>query len=175
MPQLIMRWKNDGNPSKLPDMPDCCSLVNIKKLDNGIEVWLDIVSNGLSNGRETQEYYTKLMVNWPHYNPEFCFFIIENENPVATLTVIPNYETKEGYIHMVACKEECRGKGYGSLLNKIAIHTLKEQGMETAYLTTDDWRIPAIKSYLRIGFEPDVSNDDFKTRWRKIFTDLNLK
>ena len=50
---------------------------------------------------------------------------------------------------------------------------LKEQGMEMAYLTTDDWRIPAIKSYLRIGFEPDLSNDDFKTRWTKILTDLN--
>ena len=41
--------------------------------------------------------------------------------------------------------------------------------MQTAYLTTDDWRIPAIKSYLRIGFTPDISTEDFKARWDEIF------
>ena len=73
---------------------------------------------------------------------------------------------------MVACHEQARGKGYGTLLNNVALHTLKNEGMETAYLTTDDWRIPAIKSYLRAGFEPDVSTEDFKTRWNNIFKQL---
>ncbi len=61
------------------------------------------------------------------------------------------------------------------MLNKVAVETLKNEGMETAYLTTDDWRIPAIKSYLRIGFEPDVSTEDFAMRWEKINEELGIK
>ena len=41
--------------------------------------------------------------------------------------------------------------------------------MKSAYLTTDDWRIPAIKSYIRCGFVPDMSTENFKNRWKKIF------
>jgi hypothetical protein len=41
--------------------------------------------------------------------------------------------------------------------------------MQTAFLTTDDWRIPAIKSYIRAGFIPDLSTEDFKARWEKIY------
>ena len=70
---------------------------------------------------------------------------------------------------MVACKESARGKGYGTLLNNVALNVLKAEKMQTAYLTTDDWRIPAIKSYLRAEFMPDLSNDDFKERWKKIY------
>ena len=75
---------------------------------------------------------------------------------------------------MVACKESCRGKGIGSLLNQIALYELKKEGMETAYLTTDDWRLPAIKSYLRVGFEPDLSTDEFRERWKVIYELLGL-
>ena len=42
-------------------------------------------------------------------------------------------------------------------------------GFETAYLTTDDYRIPAIKCYLRAGFEPEMTEDDHPERWEKIF------
>ena len=76
---------------------------------------------------------------------------------------------------MVACKEAFRGKGYGTLLNRICEYTLKSEGMESAHLTTDDWRIPAIKSYLRAGFEPVTMGEDFPERWEKIFEIIKEK
>ncbi len=75
---------------------------------------------------------------------------------------------------MVACHEAARGKGYGTLLNQIAVAVLKKEGMSTAYLTTDDWRIPAIKSYLRAGFIPDLSTDDFQNRWASILAQIGV-
>ena len=45
--------------------------------------------------------------------------------------------------------------------------------MKTAHLTTDDWRLPAIKTYLNVGFKPDVSDDEFKARWEKVFEQIN--
>lgn len=172
MEQLIMRWKNDGQAAKPIQVPQGCQIVNFLQLDNALDHWLNIVQYGLSNGKKGAAYYHDMMTVRPLYKEDKCFFILENGNPVATLTVICDYENKEGYVHMVACLELFRGKGYGSLLNQIAEFTLKEEGMETAYLTTDDWRIPAIKSYLRIGFTPDLSTEDFQRRWESLYAQL---
>lgn len=76
-------------------------------------------------------------------------------------------------IHMVACKEEFRGRGFGTLLNTLALKVLKDEGMETAYLTTDDWRVPAIKSYLRAGFRPVIPDDETDARWKAVFEKIN--
>lgn len=165
--QLIMRWKNDFLTAKLPEKENI-STTRFCDTENALEKWLDIVQYGLSEKRESGEYYDRLMVNWPCYSDDKCFFVIENGVEVATITVVCNYETKEGYIHMVACKPECRGMGIGTFMNSFALCVLKAEGMETAYLTTDDWRIPAIKSYLRAGFVPDESTEDFRSRWEEI-------
>jgi mycothiol synthase len=164
-----MRWKNDGREAEPVQAPESCQIVNFLQLENAMEQWLDIVQYGLSDGKQDGAYYHKVMTAHTLYREDKCFFILENEKAVATLTVICDYEKKEGYVHMVACREDARGKGFGTILNRIAERTLKEEGMETAYLTTDDWRIPAIKSYLRIGFYPDLSTQDFKERWERIY------
>ena len=172
MQQLIMRWKNDGKPIQDFQISENCRITNFSELDNALDKWLDIIQYGLSDGRKDKEAYVSAMLSRDNYEENKCFFILENELAVATLTVICDYAKKEGYIHMVACKETSRGKGYGTLLNNIALYTLKTEGMQTAYLTTDDWRIPAIKSYLRAGFEPDLSTEDFNNRWNKIFKEI---
>lgn len=175
MEQLIMRWNNDGNGVNLPKVPENCRIVSFCELDNAMDKWLDIVQYGLSKGRMGEKYYHDTMTSLQLYRDDKCFFILEGERAVATLTVVCDYETKEGYIHMVACHENFRGKGYGTLLNRVAEYTLKKEGMQTAYLTTDDWRIPAIKSYLRIGFYPDLSTEDFCDRWKKIYAEIGRK
>ena len=70
---------------------------------------------------------------------------------------------------MVACKDEYRGQGVGTRLNVEAVRALHRAGMKTAYLTTDDFRIPAIRSYLRAGFYPDIIDDEHRARWDAIF------
>lgn len=174
MAQLIMRWKNDGKGVNAVSVPQNCRIVRFSQLEGAMDAWLDIVQYGLTSGKLDADYYRRTMTAHENYSEDKCFFILENESPVATLTVICNYKTKEGYIHMVACHESARGKGYGTLLNCNAVSTLKKEGMETAYLTTDDWRIPAIKSYLRAGFAPDLSTEDFRERWAKIYTQLGI-
>ena len=175
MQQLIMHWQNDGTPPQPINFPENCKIVKFTELENAINKWLDIVQYGLSVGRENEEFYHLNMTKEPFYEENKCFFILENGKAVATTTVICNYEKKEGHIHMVACHECARGKGYGTLLNRIAEFTLKSEGMKTAHLTTDDWRIPAIKSYLRIGFTPDLSTEDFKTRWANIYKQIGIQ
>lgn len=168
-PQLIMRWQNDGKKAPEIKLPLNCSIVPFSELKDAMDKWLDIMQYGLSNGLQGPEYYEDAMTKRPLYKDDKCFFLLENGEAAASLTVICDYEKQEGYIHMVACKEEYRGKGYGTILSQLGELTLKKEGMKTAYLITDDWRIPAIKSYLRIGFKPDVSTLEFEKRWKKIF------
>lgn len=175
MEQLIMRWKNDGREAEAIQVPKGCQIVNFLQLEQAIEQWLDIVQYGLSEGKQDAAFYHGTMTALPMYREDKCFFVLEDRRAVATATVICDYHKREGYVHMVACRESARGKGYGTLLNRIVNATLRQEGMETAYLTTDDWRIPAIKSYLRIGFEPDLSTEDFRERWARIFEKIQAK
>ncbi len=166
--QLVMRWKNDGNPPSPLQLPAEITVIAFPQLKNALEHWLDIVQYGLIKEKSTK-HYTNSMTNWRDYDENYCFFVCKNELPVATVTVIFHRNENEAYIHMVACKESHRGMGIGNLLSQVAMYYVKEQKMDSAFLTTDDWRIPAIKSYLKAGFEPDLIDEDDVERWDNIY------
>ena len=170
LPQLIMRWQNDHIEKHEPKLPDGCALEAFPDTDNAVDVWLDIVQYGLSEGLMDAGFYKSIMSDYPNYSEDKCFFVKYNGEYAATFAVICDYEKKDGYIHMVACKEAFRGIGIGNFMSAYADYVLRKEGMETAHLTTDDWRISAIKSYLRYGFAPDtISHESFKDRWDKIY------
>ena len=171
--QLKMFWKNDGKEAKEPTFPEGVTLESFPERTTALDDWLDIIQYGLTDGRLGKECYDNCMTKQKNYDDSLCFFLVKDGVAAATITVICDDEKKDGYIHMVACRPEFRGVGLGTLLNDIAVYTLKTHGMQTAYLTTDDFRIPAIKSYLRCGFTPDLSTDNFKERWENIFKEIN--
>ena len=175
MAQLIMKWRNDFLPIKEVVIPNDVKVKTFPEMDNAIDEWIKI-ERYIGWGENPEpitdpDYYKKEMLDHENYNENMCFFILVDEVPAASITVICDYEKRDGYIHMVACKPEYRGRRLGHLMNEIAVSVLKKEGMQTAYLTTDDWRIPAIKSYLKAGFEPDLESEaDFKERWKKIYS-----
>ena len=179
MEQLKMYWKNDGKESVLPTFPNGITLTSFAEIENAENEWIDIVKDGSLLPEEKVDgvnYYVQSMNIFPTYKEEMCYIIKVNGNCAATLTVICDYDKKAGLVHMVACKPEFRGLGLGNLLTQVALYTLKKENMQTASLKTDDWRIPAIKTYLKIGFTPDVeSQPDYKERWDKIFEIINNK
>lgn len=173
MPQLIMNWENDGAAPQSLQLPEDCAVIRLPQMNNAVNEWLDILYKGINSVRQDEAYFQSRMVEHFDYDPNQCFFVLVNGIAAATFSVFCNSETKSGYIHMVSCKEEYRGRGLGTLICSLIVKELKEKGMRTAYLTTDDFRIPAIKSYLRAGFVPDESTDDFKTRWAAIREIIN--
>ncbi len=173
MEQLIMNWENDGAPAECPKVPEGLRLTTLPELENGIDKWLDVVQYGLSEGKQDESFYNTVMIGHENYDAKYCYILMDGDASVATITVIFYPDKLNGYIHMVACKEQYRGRRIGSYMNDLVVYLLKQKGMKTASLTTDDWRVPAIKSYLRAGFKPDMSTDDFKERWGKIFDVIN--
>ena len=41
------------------------------------------------------------------------------------------------------------------------------------YLNTDDWRTPAIRTYLSLGFKPEIIADNQVERWSKILSNID--
>ena len=174
MEQLKMYWENDGTPAVIPTLPEGVTIKSFTELDGALEIWLDIVQYGLSDQKEGADYYKLCMTDLPAYTPDKCFFLLKDGTPAATLTVVCDYEKSHGLIHMVACKPDFRGLGFGTILNALGLYCLKAEGMKTAGLKTDDWRIPAIKGYLRIGFKPDTTTEpDYSDRWVEIYKVIN--
>lgn len=116
MEQLKMRWTNDRKPAPELNIPDGCEIKRFTELDGALDAWLDIVQYGLSDGRKDADFYGSLMLDWPDYSEDKNFFIVSDGEPAATLTVVCHPENMEGYIHMVACKEKFRGRGFGIIL-----------------------------------------------------------
>lgn len=175
MAQLIMNWKNDGKEYKMPSLPSGMEIKSLPEVENAVEIWVGIIRymwQNINNDIDA-EFFRKTMTEHTGFDEKGCYFLFVKGEPAATITVICDYVKKQGYIHMVSCKPEFRGMGIGHILNNIVIDALKKEGMETAYLTTDDWRLPAIKTYLKAGFIPDVTTEpDFKERWDKIYAQL---
>ena len=167
--QLTMRWKNDGSEAEELILPEGFSITTLPELENGIATWLDVVAAGLTGTRRDPDYYKIVMEDIPCYDANRCFIITSEGKAVATITVICNPHSREGLIHMVACDPACRGKGLGTLMSKLAVMEMKAAGMQTGMLHTDKWRIPAIKSYLRAGFLPDLTIGETREDWEEVF------
>ena len=111
------------------------------------------------------------------FKPENLFFITYADSPVASTCAWTSDKVSPdiGLVHMVAALPEHHGKGLGHLLNALVLHRLHELGYKRAYLLTDDWRLAAIKSYLRAQFRPLNTHESHPERWEKIFEKLGIE
>jgi len=99
------------------------------------------------------------------------FFLVSPNGDIAG-TVTYKYTNSEdtGCIHMVAIEKNYRGKKLGVPLILYAVQKMIGDGKKKIILTTDDWRIPAIRTYLRAGFVPVIKSGDadMEKRWENL-------
>lgn len=74
----------------------------------------------------------------------------------------------------VAADPDHRGKGLGRLVVSAATRTLLGVGARRIFLLTDDWRLPAVRVYLAVGYVPLYHQPDMPRRWHLVFANLNL-
>jgi len=77
-----------------------------------------------------------------------------------------------GSLQWVMTDEAHTGRGLGTVVVACVTRRLIEAGFERSFLSTDDWRLPAIAVYLKLGWTPLLFEDDFEERWCKVFTEL---
>ena len=71
-----------------------------------------------------------------------------------------------GQVGWVAADPEQKGKGLGMAVSAAAAARLIGMGYRRIYLLTDDYRLAALKTYLKLGFEPFMVSDDMPARWQ---------
>lgn len=76
-----------------------------------------------------------------------------------------------GYVHWVGALPGHAGKRLGSALMDRLLVDFRERGYRDAVLETDDFRLPAIRTYLRHGYVPiteDVKGENHLARWSMV-------
>lgn len=104
------------------------------------------------------------------------YVVAWHDTPVATASsrYLPERFPDTGYVHWVGTHPDHQGKGLASALMARLLADFQERGYREAVLETDDFRIPAIRTYLKFGFLPvyDVDGEDHRDRWSEVFQTL---
>ena len=72
----------------------------------------------------------------------------------------------EGRIDYMAADPRFSGKAIGYAVCAGVTWRLLERGYKTAVLWTDDWRLPAIITYMKVGFEPVMYRETWNAAGR---------
>lgn len=75
---------------------------------------------------------------------------------------------------MVGIHSSARGLGLSIPIVSAALHSFRDRGFKSVMLSTDDFRIPAIKTYLKLGFHPVLSHESHAGRWDEIMSKLGM-
>ena len=134
--------------------------------------WEEICTK--SFGYETD--FKKIIEDMKGYTDDGVFGIFDKDKLIATGTALLDQKSNgHGYVHMIAADAGYSGKRLGYEITAAVLRRLRNEGFDKAELTTDDFRLPAIKTYLNLGFIPDLSVDETMCeRWGKIFEILGL-
>ena len=103
------------------------------------------------------------------------FFVVEympTSTVVAASTAAVYVKTKHPNGHSlqwVVAHSNHRGTGAGQATVAAATQVLADTATTYSYLETDDFRLPAINIYLKLGWKPLLFENDQIQRWKRIF------
>ena len=156
------------NMSDIPDanIPEGFVLRTLKA-DEKIK-WEEICNQAFT----WENHFESVISEKAGYVEDGVFVIADGEKIIATGTALCTREQPDGYgyVHMIAADKNYSGKRLGYEITAAVLRRLRQDGFEKAELNTDDFRLPAIKSYCKLGFIPDLSRDEtMRGRWEKIY------
>ena len=80
---------------------------------------------------------------------------------------------KTGCITWLCTHPKYRGLGLGEVVASAAVNCLLNLKYNKIFVNTDDERLPAIKIFLKLGFEPLMYKSKMQNRWRIIMNSIN--
>ena len=134
--------------------------------------WAKLMTGAIGDWDE--ESTRRQFLSEPGVTPTAVFLLVNGDNYVATATDRQLQASEVGYLHMVAVAPIYRGRRLGRHVSIAALRHMRARGCQEAILDTDDYRLPAIRTYLALGFVPDIVDADHPDRWRRIATEIGL-
>ncbi len=160
--QLAMEWEAGEAPRF--DLPEGYSLRASGPGDE--KAWAGLVNGAI--GRWDEERAGKELFSLPEFDCANLCFVCRGEEPAGTACLW------KGTLHMVAVAEAHRGKGLGKAVCAAVMRKAKESGLKKLTLSTDDFRVAAIRTYLRLGWKPVmlVKCEDHTRRWEAVMKEI---
>ena len=161
---------------KLPRL-QCPDGYYIRTYQKGDEAhWAQIMDRSFADqDRTAQDTYTNV-INQPNFDPNGFCFVVHKDIPIGTACAWNRHLRGKpiGYIDMLAVLPEHTGHKLGKWLTVFLLHYFKAQPVASVMLDTDDFRLPAIKNYLNLGFVPVYVRENHVLRWRNVFEKLEF-
>jgi len=171
--QLRMR-KSELDDTRVVDPPAGYEVRSYQPGDES--AWADIISASFGETKWNVEVTRKELIDRPQFKPKGLFFVTWHGRPVGTCCAWrPMDKPNVGYVHMLGVMPEHQGKGLGHVLVLHVLDYFRKKGFREAILDTDDFRLPAIKTYLKLGFEPVYIGENHRRRWEIVKHKLGTK
>jgi mycothiol synthase len=171
-PQLQMVWPEE----RLNDPP-------LAKLPSGYTLRV------YQPGDEPRFYEVMALAGWPGWDDEklqpwlarippdgwVMVVHVASRQIVATAMALYDhtpYHPFGGELGWVACDPAHRGQGLGMAVSAAVTARLIGAGYRHIHLYTEDWRLAALKTYLKLGYVPFLYLPDMAERWRVICAPL---
>lgn len=164
--QLRMRWPADAVPPAVP-LPDGYVLRMYREADQA--AYLELMRRSGLADWSVRELEGLLPGTLPH-----GFFVIEHipsGRLVATAQARLSFHAAHpggSEIGWVAADPDHAGMRLGLIVTAAAVRRSLALGYRDIFLLTDDFRTPALRTYLRMGFVPIEEDDDARARWETI-------
>jgi mycothiol synthase len=148
----------------------------VRHFCEGDEVGWNALMDVACQRRPGQSDFAREMAADAAFRPQRVWLVARQDNGALVATasawVDGRYGDHSGVLHWVASHPDHAGRGLGTAVSLAALHHAAGEGRTAAYLLTDDHRVAALKTYLRLGFTPVVCHQSHPDRWRRLLTDL---
>ena len=107
----------------------------------------------------TRWNYEMLEPWFSHILPDGWFLIEHRASGKIVATAMASHRPQDihpfgGELGWVAGDPEHKGNGLGMAVSAAVVRRLLQSGYKNIFLNTDDWRLPALSIYLRLGWIP---------------------
>jgi mycothiol synthase len=171
LPQLHMRHTLEA----LPDLavPPGYELRSFTVHD--ASVWGDLLNENGELGEWDDARVAALFDPRSPLVVEGSFFITRDDQPVATAQLDLHHEgpyASMAELGWVAARPGNQGHGLGYVVCLAVLRYAAAHGHREVFLRTDDPRLPAIATYLKLGFTPWMFDSTAPERWEQIQAQL---
>lgn len=164
-PQLCMiRRRLDDLP--VVELPEGYAIRTYRDGDG--KHWAGILRESFKDDSFDEARFDREMKAHPAFRPDRIFFVCSSDgSPCGTASAYrqESFGNNTGYLHYVAVCPAHAGKRLGTAVSIAVLNKFRSEGFSSAVLQTDDFRLAAIRTYLRLGFTPLMNHESHPGRW----------
>ena len=137
--------------------------------------WLTIINESF-NKEFTVDDWQKVILDREGYRPDRVFFIREklSGEMCATASAVRGGGAEHGYLHFVGVRPKWAGHKLGFCISCVATESFKTDGCTDAKLNTNPPLLAALKTYLRLGYRPQIRHEAHVEIWKNVLSQIGF-